>query len=61
MRVEKGASLIKSLIPIMFCPILGAIFGHVGDGNFHTLLLYDPKNEKEYSVLKNIAIRCDHQ
>ena len=37
--------------------IPGPIFGHVGDGNFHTLLLYDPENEQEYGVLKNIAVR----
>lgn len=28
-------------------PILGTILGHVGDGNYHTLLMFDPDNSEE--------------
>lgn len=27
--------------------LLGGIFGHVGDGNFHTSVMYDPKDEEQ--------------
>ncbi|WP_244668336.1 FAD-binding oxidoreductase [Bacillus sp. NTK074B] len=27
--------------------LLGGIFGHVGDGNFHTIVVYDPENSME--------------
>lgn len=33
------------------CFITGSIVGHVGDGNFHTGLLYDPLNEKEKEIV----------
>lgn len=28
-------------------PLLATLLGHVGDGNYHTLLMFDPENEKE--------------
>lgn len=27
--------------------LIGGVFGHVGDGNFHTLVMYDPNNPAE--------------
>ena len=35
--------------------ITAPILGHVGDGNFHTILLLDPENEKELVEAKRLA------
>ncbi|MDO5642433.1 MAG: FAD-linked oxidase C-terminal domain-containing protein [Paracoccus sp. (in: a-proteobacteria)] len=35
--------------------ILGDIVGHVGDGNFHTLLLIEPDNPEELARAKDVA------
>ena len=37
--------------------IIGDIVGHVGDGNFHTLLLVDPDSEAEIATAKDVARR----
>ncbi|XP_054724970.1 probable D-lactate dehydrogenase, mitochondrial [Uloborus diversus] len=37
--------------------ILGTIIGHVGDGNFHTQLLFDPKNEREFEIAHQLEDR----
>ena len=37
--------------------IFGNIVGHVGDGNFHTLMLVEPGNEAEIADAKRIARR----
>ncbi|MBB1491799.1 FAD-binding protein [Paracoccus sp. MC1854] len=37
--------------------IFGNIVGHVGDGNFHTLLLVEPGNEGEIATAKRLAHR----
>ncbi|GIY32025.1 probable D-lactate dehydrogenase, mitochondrial [Caerostris extrusa] len=34
--------------------VVGTIIGHVGDGNFHTQLLYDPQNEQELNIAHEI-------
>lgn len=34
--------------------IFGSIIGHVGDGNFHTQLLYNPVDEKEVSIVHDL-------
>ncbi|KAG8180475.1 hypothetical protein JTE90_026637 [Oedothorax gibbosus] len=34
--------------------LLGTIIGHVGDGNFHTQLLYDPKNKEEFELARTV-------
>ncbi|WLR52793.1 FAD-linked oxidase C-terminal domain-containing protein [Bacillus tianshenii] len=45
--------------------IVGGVFGHVGDGNFHTLMMVDFQNEEEYAKAKaynqklvNEALKC---
>ena len=35
--------------------LTGPIVGHVGDGNFHSMLLFDPHNPEEYKTCKQIA------
>ena len=32
----------------------GYVFGHAGDGNLHVVLVGDPDNEKEWSLLEDI-------
>ncbi|PZX08289.1 D-lactate dehydrogenase (cytochrome) [Psychrobacillus insolitus] len=36
------------------CGLIGGVFGHVGDGNFHTLIMYDPTNQLEYEKTEEI-------
>ena len=38
-------------------PITGPILGHVGDGNFHAILLFDPGNEEEAKAAKDLSHR----
>ncbi len=38
-------------------PINGPILGHVGDGNFHAILLIDPENEAERATASKISDR----
>jgi D-lactate dehydrogenase (cytochrome) len=33
------------------------LFGHIGDGNFHLVILIDPKNEKELEEAKALNVR----
>ena len=35
--------------------LTGPIVGHVGDGNFHSMLLFDPDNPEEFTTCKKIA------
>lgn len=37
--------------------ITGPLFGHVGDGNFHSLLLFDPSDAEEYGRCKDLSMR----
>lgn len=36
---------------------LAPIIGHVGDGNFHSLIMIDPESEHELSAAKELALR----
>jgi D-lactate dehydrogenase (cytochrome) len=47
---ETTKDLEKSALPI-------PLFGHVGDGNFHLVILIDPQNEKEIAEAKDINVR----
>ncbi len=38
-------------------PIPGPILGHVGDGNFHAILLVEPGNAKEMKAAKDLSNR----
>jgi D-lactate dehydrogenase (cytochrome) len=38
-------------------PIPGPILGHVGDGNFHAILLINPDDPTEHAVAKRLATR----
>ncbi len=35
--------------------LIAPVVGHVGDGNFHLLILFDPKDDKEFSAAKTLA------
>lgn len=35
----------------------GPICGHVGDGNFHALLIIDPSNDEQIQEAKDLANR----
>ena len=37
--------------------LIGPMVGHVGDGNFHTMLLFDPEDQEEYKRCKDVANR----
>jgi D-lactate dehydrogenase (cytochrome) len=38
-------------------PVPGPILGHVGDGNFHTVLMFDRNNAAEVAEVKRLSIR----
>jgi len=31
------------------------IIGHVGDGNFHVTVLYDPQNKEDFKIIRNFS------
>jgi D-lactate dehydrogenase (cytochrome) len=37
--------------------LLGSIVGHVGDGNFHSILLYDATSAKEQKAVEGVVQR----
>jgi len=41
--------------------LVGPMVGHVGDGNFHTMLLFDPSDPDEYKRCKEVADRMGRQ
>ncbi len=38
-------------------PLYGTIVGHVGDGNFHALFVFDPEKEDELAEAKRLNVR----
>ncbi len=42
----------------MYTPFFkGPMFGHVGDGNFHVILLFNPEDRDDYKRCKEVAFR----
>jgi D-lactate dehydrogenase (cytochrome) len=41
--------------------IKGPMLGHVGDGNFHTLLLIDPDQPNEKQIAQDLSDRMAHR
>lgn len=37
--------------------VIGTIVGHVGDGNFHCMLLIDPNDEDEMGRVRQLSDR----
>ena len=46
-QTELGRAVLETQKDISRSGISGPILGHVGDGNFHAILLVDPENPKE--------------
>ena len=40
--------------------LIAPVVGHVGDGNFHLLVLFDPKDENETAAAKKLAETINH-
>ena len=47
----------ETRVDIAVSGIPGPILGHVGDGNFHAILMVDPSQPKEITLAKGLAIR----
>lgn len=52
---ELSAAVSAAAADMAEAGILGDIVGHVGDGNFHTLLLIEPGNDEELARAKAVA------
>ena len=47
----------ETVADIEASPLMGPIVGHVGDGNFHALLLIEPGNASELAIAKALSNR----
>lgn len=56
-RLWRRPSKKETRADIAASPIPGPILGHVGDGNFHAILLIDPDSPAEQAEAKRIAGR----
>lgn len=54
---ELPAAVAAAVADIKAAGLIGPIVGHVGDGNFHTLLLVDPESATEIAAAKQVATR----
>jgi D-lactate dehydrogenase (cytochrome) len=50
-----GKAVVETQKNISRSGISGPILGHVGDGNFHAILLVDPENPREMKAAKTVA------
>lgn len=50
-----AASIARTRQLIGSSGLLAPLVGHVGDGNFHLLILFDPENAQEYANAKSLA------
>jgi len=48
--------LLKTREDIDAAGLTAPLFGHVGDGNFHSLLLFDPEKPEEYEACKKVSM-----
>lgn len=49
--------LAETVADIKASGLLAPVFGHVGDGNFHCLLLVDPTNRGEVQAAEEVSAR----
>ena len=56
-QIELGKAVSETQKDIVKSGIEGPILGHVGDGNFHAILLVDPKNHRELKAAKSVAAK----
>ncbi|CAH1780049.1 unnamed protein product [Owenia fusiformis] len=54
---ELPGNIVSTKEDILASGLKGPIVGHVGDGNFHSLLLVDPSSESELQEAKHLADR----
>jgi D-lactate dehydrogenase (cytochrome) len=54
-QTELGKAVVETQKNISRSGISGPILGHVGDGNFHAILLVDPENPREMKAAKTVA------
>ena len=52
---ELGRAVLETQKDISRSGISGPILGHVGDGNFHAILLVDPEDPQEMKAAKSVA------
>lgn len=52
-----GISALFDLRDLKATGLLGPLAGHVGDGNFHMILLLDPESQKELSIAAEFCSR----
>jgi D-lactate dehydrogenase (cytochrome) len=54
-QTELGRAVVETQKNISKSGISGPILGHVGDGNFHAILLVDPEDPQEMKAAKTVA------
>lgn len=58
---ELAACIVDTKKDIQNNQLLAPIVGHVGDGNFHLVLLYDEADEAEFKACKDLVERLNHR